>query len=65
MKKTLCCLLALLLLFSSAMADTLITGEVVEIPNPGDVRVLLVRKPSRRCSTAMRCTAAARPTAPC
>lgn len=41
MKKTLCCLLALLLLFSSAMADTLITGEVVEIPNPGDVRVLL------------------------
>ena len=41
MKKTLCCLLALLMLFSSAMADTLITGEVVEIPNPGDVRVLL------------------------
>ena len=41
MKKTLCCLLALLLLFSSALADTLITGEVVEIPNPGDVRAVL------------------------
>ncbi|MBQ9198175.1 MAG: hypothetical protein IJ157_13195 [Clostridia bacterium] len=42
MKKLLCCLLALLTLLGVAQADTsLITGEVVEIPNPGDVRVLL------------------------
>ena len=42
MKKLLCCLMATLLLLSAALADTsLITGEVVEIPNPGDVRVVL------------------------
>lgn len=42
MKKLLCSLVCLLLLLSAALADTsLITGEIVEIPNPGDVRVLL------------------------
>ena len=42
MKKPLCCLLALLMLLGTALADTsLITGEVVEIPNPGDVRLVL------------------------
>ena len=42
MKKLLCCLLAMLMLAGTALADTsLITGEVVEIPNPGDVRIVL------------------------
>ena len=42
MKKVLCFLLALLMLAGTACADTsLITGEVVEIPIPGDLRILV------------------------
>lgn len=42
MKKLLSFTLALLMLLGSALADaSLITGEVVEIPTPGDLRILL------------------------
>lgn len=42
MKKFFCAVLALMFLACAALADTsLITGEVVEIPTPGDVRLLI------------------------
>ena len=42
MKRFFCAVLALMFLACAALADTsLITGEVVEIPTPGDVRLLI------------------------